>query len=103
MIQNVNCYDIDQANIGEYLSGAAYCGKDKYKTMQLAGPASGFVYQDTLYGCQPPDWDTYIRVGRRLRTEQTFYIYVASPTVRSLSAPINILLLKLTLTNIAII
>jgi hypothetical protein len=37
IIQNVNGYDIDQANICEYLSGAAYCGKDKYKTMQLDG------------------------------------------------------------------
>jgi len=45
----VNAYDQDQSKIGVYLSGAAYCGKDKYKTMQLAGPAEGFVYQDTLY------------------------------------------------------
>jgi len=42
-------YDLEQANICEYLSGAAYCGKDNYKTMGLAGPASGFVYQYTLY------------------------------------------------------
>ena len=46
---NVKSYDIEQANICEYLSGAAYCGKEKYKTMQLIGSASGFVYQDTLY------------------------------------------------------
>ena len=45
----VKAFDHDQSKIGVYLSGAAYCGKDKYKTMQLAGPASGFVYQDTLY------------------------------------------------------
>ena len=42
-------YNMDQANICEYLSGAAYCGKEYYDTMKLAGPASGFVYQDTLY------------------------------------------------------
>lgn len=45
----VNGYNMEQANIGEYLSGAAYCGKDQYKTMKLTGQASGFVYQDTLY------------------------------------------------------
>lgn len=45
----VKSYNMDQANICEYLSGAAYCGKDEYNTMKLAGPASEFVYQDTLY------------------------------------------------------
>jgi Lipase (class 3) len=45
----VKAYDQDQSKICVYLSGAAYCGKDKYKTMQLSGPASGFVYEDTLY------------------------------------------------------
>ena len=45
----VKAYDQDKSKIGVYLFGAAYCGKDKYKTMQLAGPASGFIYQDTLY------------------------------------------------------
>jgi len=45
----INAYDINQALTSVYLSGAAYCDKDTYKTMQIAGPASGFVYQDTLY------------------------------------------------------
>jgi hypothetical protein len=42
-------YDLNQANVSVYLSGAAYCGKDKYKSMGLSGPAQGFVYEDTLY------------------------------------------------------
>lgn len=42
-------YDLHQANISVYLSGAAYCGKDKYKTMTLSGPAIGFIYENTLY------------------------------------------------------
>jgi len=41
--------DLNQLNIGVWLSGAAYCGKDKYKAMTLNGPAMGFVYRDTLY------------------------------------------------------
>lgn len=45
----VNSYDIDQTNTCQYLSGAAYCGKELYKTMRLIGPASEFVYYDTLY------------------------------------------------------
>jgi len=30
MIKNINGYDKVQANICEYLSGATYCGKEKY-------------------------------------------------------------------------
>jgi len=41
--------DMNQLNAGVWLSGAAYCGKENYKTMKLAGPAQGFVYKDTLY------------------------------------------------------
>ncbi len=39
----------DNSQIGVWLSGAAYCGKDKYKTMTLNGPASGFKVADILY------------------------------------------------------
>lgn len=41
--------DLNQLNAGVWLSGAAYCGKENYQTMKLAGPAQGFVYKDTLY------------------------------------------------------
>lgn len=44
-----NGYDIYEAQRSVYLSGAAYCGKENYKTMQLDGPASGFVVEDILY------------------------------------------------------
>lgn len=46
---STNSYDKEQANISVYLSGAAYCGKENYETMVLDGPASGFVYKETLY------------------------------------------------------
>lgn len=42
-------FDIKNANISVYLSGAAYCEKNKYKTMKLAGTASEFTYYNTLY------------------------------------------------------
>ena len=41
--------DLNQLYTGVWLSGAAYCGKDNYKTMSIGGYATGFVYKDTLY------------------------------------------------------
>jgi len=40
---------LEQLNTSVWLSGAAYCGKEKYETMRLSGPATDFVYKDTLY------------------------------------------------------
>lgn len=45
----INSYEEIQAHTTVYLSGAAYCGKNNYDTMLLDGPATGFVYEDTLY------------------------------------------------------
>lgn len=45
----VSSFNLDQANTTVYLSGAAYCGKENYDKMLLVGPASGFVYKETLY------------------------------------------------------
>jgi len=56
-----NSYDMDQLNIGVWLSGAAYCGKDNYKTMKLDGPASKFIYKDTLYD-KKTDLEGYIGI-----------------------------------------
>jgi len=42
-------YDNAQLTAGVWLSGAAYCGKDKYQTMIVGGPATGFTYKETLY------------------------------------------------------
>ena len=39
----------NQHYICTWLSGAAYCGKEKYGSMIVGGPAEGFVYYDTLY------------------------------------------------------
>jgi hypothetical protein len=48
-VKSSDMYDSTQLTTGVWLSGAAYCGKEKYNTMKLGGPASGFVYKDTLY------------------------------------------------------
>lgn len=49
LVTNTSAYSEDLLNTGVWLSGAAYCGKDEYATMKLAGPAEGFVYTSTLY------------------------------------------------------
>jgi hypothetical protein len=48
-INKVSSYDPNEALRGVWLSGAAYCGKEKYYTMKVGGPAAGLVVQDILY------------------------------------------------------
>ncbi len=62
----------DHLNTGVWLSGAAYCGKDKYPTMKLAGPASGFVYKDTLYDIKT-DLQGYIGT---IPTKKNIYVVI---------------------------
>lgn len=66
----VNGYDKEQANTCVYLSGAAYCGKENYETMVLTGPASGFVYKETLYDVKT-DLQGYIGY---LSSKKTIYV-----------------------------
>ena len=73
-------YDYTQLNTGVWLSGAAYCGKDKYKSMILGGPASGFVYKDTLYDIKT-DLQGYIGT---LATTKSIYV-----VLRGSSSTIN--------------
>jgi len=42
-------YDYQIAKTSLFLSGAAYCGKDAYQSMALAGPASGFDVSTIIY------------------------------------------------------
>jgi len=62
--------DLGHLNIGVWLSGAAYCGKDKYKSMLLGGPALGFVYKDTIYDIKT-DLQGYIGT---LSTTKSIYV-----------------------------
>lgn len=65
-----NVYDSTQLTTGVWLSGAAYCGKDNYKTMKLDGPARGFDYKDTLYDIKT-DLQGYIGI---LSSTETIYV-----------------------------
>lgn len=62
----------NQLNTSVWLSGAAYCGKDKYSTMKLSGPASGFIYKDTLYDVKT-DLQGYIGI---LPEEKNIYVVI---------------------------
>jgi len=62
--------DLQQLNIGVWLSGAAYCGKENYKTMNLGGPGLGFVYKDNLYDIKT-DIQGYIGT---LSSTKTIYV-----------------------------
>jgi len=63
-------YNTEIANIAVWLSGAAYCGKDNYKTMQLSGPASGFIVENELYDSKT-DLEGYIGI---LKSTKTIYL-----------------------------
>ena len=49
IIKSSYSYDINVAETAVWLSGAAYCGKDNYTSMKLAGPASNFIVENVLY------------------------------------------------------
>ena len=59
--------DLTQLNIGVWLSGAAYCSKEVYKTMKLGGYASGFEYKYTIYDVKT-DLQGYIGVLNKTKS-----------------------------------
>ena len=73
-------YNSTQLNTCLWLSGAAYCGKEKYETMRLAGPGKGFVYDTTLYNIKT-DIQGYIGI-----LDSTKSIYVV---LRGSSSTLN--------------
>jgi hypothetical protein len=60
----------EQINVCVWLSGASYCSKDEYSTMNIGGPASGFVYKDTLHDLKT-DLQGYIGI---LENTQSIYV-----------------------------
>ena len=79
-LSKVLSYDLTQLNTCVWLSGAAYCSKDKYNTMILSGPASGFTYKETLYDIKT-DLQGYIGI---LHTTRSIYV-----VMRGSSSTIN--------------
>ena len=71
-LQTAFAYNKTQLNVGVWLSGAAYCNKDFYPNMKLAGPASGFLYKETLYH-PSTDINGYIGV---LPSTRSIYIVI---------------------------
>ena len=50
LLLNVNAlYNITQATVCVWLSGASYCNKEKYNSMILKEPISNFILTDILY------------------------------------------------------
>jgi hypothetical protein len=59
--------NLNDANIAVWLSGAAYCGKENYKTMQLSGPAINFQVTDVLYDSET-DLQGYVGLLKKTNT-----------------------------------
>ena len=76
---NVNAY-FQEYETAVWLSGAAYCDKENYMDMVLAGPASGFTVTNTLYD-KATDLQGYIGIMSLTKT-----IYV---TFRGSSSVLN--------------
>lgn len=72
LFNNVFSLNTDQLNTGVWLSGASYCGKDNYPTMKLGGPASEFIYSDTLYDIKT-DLQGYIGT---IPTKKSIYVVI---------------------------
>lgn len=63
-------YNSEIANTAVWLSGAAYCGKDNYKTMKLSGPATNFIVNNVLYDAKS-DLQGYVGI---LKSTKTIYV-----------------------------
>ena len=64
--------DYTQLTTSVWLSGAAYCGKENYESMQVGGPATGFIYKTTLYDSKT-DLQGYIGV---LPSTKSIYVVI---------------------------
>ena len=78
--KNVAQYNDIQVNIGVWLSGASYCGKELYNEMILDGPAKSFIVKDILYD-HKSDLEGYIGI---LDSTKTIHIvFRGSSSVRN--------------------
>ena len=72
-VAQIQClWDNTILSTGVWLSGAAYCEKDSYTTMILGGPATGFVYKETLHDIHT-DVQGYIGV---MPSTDTIYVVI---------------------------
>jgi hypothetical protein len=71
-------YNLNTANEGVWLSGAAYCNKEGYPSMKLIGYASGFKYYETLYD-KSSDLQGYTAVNSN--TKQIAIVFRGSASI----------------------
>eukprot|EP01038_Epipyxis_sp_PR26KG_P008681 gene8681-11732_t len=73
-------FDYNQAQRALWLSVAAYCGKDAYKSHVFKGPTSGFIVTHVMYD-PTPDTEGYIGY---LPSDKTIYVvYRGSSSIRN--------------------
>jgi len=75
-----SCYDLNTANTGVWLSGAAYCKKEEYPTMELSGPANGFQYYETIYD---KSTDLLGYTGINSNTQDIFIVFRGSSSMKN--------------------
>jgi hypothetical protein len=81
-LTHLNAYSLQEANASVWLSGSAYCNKEKYSDMILTGPASGFIVTNTLYD-KSTDLEGFVGF---LPTTKTIYV-----TFRGSSSILNLI------------
>lgn len=79
-LAQMRAFTMEQVNITVWLSAAAYCEKDTYNTMTVAGPAHGFVVKDVIYDLKS-DLQGYVGI---LPSQQKIYVvFRGSSSVRN--------------------
>ena len=71
-------FDTNQANVSVWLSGAAYCDKEKYKSMVLSGPSEGFQVSHILYD---PKYDLQGYAGVLPSTKTAYIVFRGSSSI----------------------
>ena len=71
-------FDTNQANVSVWLSGAAYCDKENYKSMVLSGPSEGFQVSHILYD---PKYDLQGYAGVLPSTKTAYIVFRGSSSI----------------------
>lgn len=79
-INSLPQYSIEDANIGVWLSGAAYCNKENYNSMKIGGPATGFIVKDILHD---PKTDLQGYIGILPSTKTIYVVFRGTSSIRN--------------------
>lgn len=75
-----NTWNLDEAKVNLYLSVAAYCGKENYKTHTFIGPTEGFIVSDVIND-KLTDTEGYI--GSLESTQSIYVVFRGSNSGRN--------------------